>query len=344
MNLIHVFCIDSSEVTMLKENHAISHAWPMIGLLILILDGKTAVSGAQQAIELCIKTVIPSLFPFIFLSGFLNGRLIGSSSTFLAAISKLCSIPRGAESVLLTGILGGYPVGARSVGVLFKEGKLHPRDAAHLLSFCSNAGPAFLFGMVSSLFDEPHTAFLLWGIHIFSAILVSMLHPSGPCRSVDSGTTGNSATFSDNMKASITVMATVCGWVILFRIVLVFLNRWILWALPDVLSVILTGLLELTNGCCELSAINDPGLRFVLCSGFLAFGGVCVAMQTSSVISGLPLRHYLAGKLLQTVFSLLLSASVVLNIGLPVFLLLTFFSLLPGKIQKRSGNPKSVGV
>ena len=39
------------------------------GILVLILDSRTALAGAAQGLSLCLKTVIPSLFPFIFLSG-----------------------------------------------------------------------------------------------------------------------------------------------------------------------------------------------------------------------------------------------------------------------------------
>ena len=34
-----------------------------LGILVLILDGKTAILGAGDAIELCLASVIPSLFP-----------------------------------------------------------------------------------------------------------------------------------------------------------------------------------------------------------------------------------------------------------------------------------------
>ena len=316
----------------------------LLCLLILILDGKTALSGAQEGISLCIKTVIPSLFPFFFVSGMVNNALSGVSLRVLEPVRRLCAVPKGAEGILLTGFLGGYPVGAQAVGKAYSEGKLHPQDAGHLLRFCSNAGPAFLFGMISGLFEKTAAAFALWGIHIFSAILVGIFLPCGPCRKVSFEENRGNAAISDTMKSAVGVMAGVCGWVTVFRVVIAFLNRWIMYKLPDILRIILTGILELTNGCCTLSAVAQPELRFVLCSVFLAFGGICVTMQTVSVISGLPVRHYLAGKLLQTLFSLLLSASVVLHTGTPVFLLLALLAVLVGKKQKRSGNPMAVGV
>ena len=344
MNPSGLSCIDSSEVTTLKSNRTIFCAASLAGLLILILDGKTALSGASQGIELCIRTVIPSLFPFFFLSGILTNSLSGSSCRILAPVRARCAVPRGVESILITGFLGGYPVGAKSIGDAYTKNDLHPQDAAHLLSFCSNAGPSFLFGMISGLFQESYVPFLLWAIHIISAILVSVIHPSGPCQEVPAPTSEKHLSISDILRATLAVMAVVCGWVILFRVLITFLNRWFLWALPEILRILITGFLELTNGCCELASVPQPGLRFVLCSVFLAFGGICVTMQTASVVSGVSMRHYLAGKLMQTLFSLLLSISVVLQIGVPVLLFLILFAVLLGKIQKRSGNPLSVGV
>ena len=90
-------------------------------------------------------------------------------------------------------------------------------------------------------------------------------------------------------------MATVCGWVVLFRVLLAFLKRWIFWILPAAVQVAVTGILELSNGCCELLAVTDVSARFCICSGILAFGGLCVTMQTVSVTAGLSLKPYFWG-------------------------------------------------
>jgi len=56
-----------------------------------------------------------------------------------------------------------------------------------------------------------------------------------------------------------------------------------------------------------LHQIANEQLRFVLCSILLAFGGLCVTMQTAAVSKGLSIRTYFKGKLLQTLFSFLLA-------------------------------------
>jgi hypothetical protein len=94
--------------------------------------------------------------------------------------------------------------------------------------------------------------------------------------------------------------------VVLFRVILAFGNRWIFWAFPTEVQVVLSGILELTNGCCALGNIEDLGLRFVICSGLLAFGGVCVTMQTVSVAAEIGLGYYFPGKIMQALISIAL--------------------------------------
>ena len=234
----------------MRRTHLLTGSFASFGILILILDGKTALEGAQTGIDLCIRTVIPSLFPFFLLSIMLTSALSGASLPFLRPVGKVFGIPKGAESILLTGFLGGYPTGAHSIASAYHAKNLTREDADRMLSFCSNAGPAFLFGMVSQMFPDRSAAFVLWGIHIASALLVSLLNAPSSCSAAPMPR--NEITISKALHSSILIMATVCGWVVLFRVLLAFLERWFLWMLPITLQVALCGFLELSNGCCSL--------------------------------------------------------------------------------------------
>ena len=77
------------------------------GMLVLILDGKTALAGARSGIALCLMTVIPTLFPFIVLSVLLSGALLGASIPPLRPVGKILKMPAGTESLLLCAFLGG---------------------------------------------------------------------------------------------------------------------------------------------------------------------------------------------------------------------------------------------
>lgn len=301
-----------------------------LGMLVLILDGKTAIQGAQEGMTLCLETVIPALFPFFLLSSVLNSTWYGIR---IPTLGKLFRMAEGTETLLIPAFLGGYPVGAQNIGQLYSSGQLSRQEAMRLLTFCSNAGPAFLFGMVGSAFSSPGSPWLCWGIQITSALLTVWLGSAAQPMVAPSETEHASPSA---ILPAIRAMAQVCGWVVAFRVLLAVLNRWLLWRLPGWTCVLITGLLELTNGCCSLTAIAFEPLRFIMCNLFLSFGGICVLMQTASVIGNLPLSCYLKGKLIQTAFALLLSLAVTQKAwwSIPIVVGAIFYR----PFRKKSGN------
>jgi hypothetical protein len=236
----------------------------------------------------------------------MNNALSGASIPLLRPIARLCRIPAGTESILLLGLIGGYPVGAAGITQGYQAGTLSKRDSERMLSFCNNAGPAFIFGLLSPVLGSVRLCWALWLIHILSAVLVGILMPGS---SRDTATVHNvqPLTVAQAMQIGIKNMATVCGWVILFRVIIGFMTHWFLWLLSPLLQAVICGIFELTNGCLTIIHMEDLSLRFLCASAFLSFGGICVSMQTASVTGGLSLRKYYIGKVLQTVLSLILS-------------------------------------
>lgn len=275
---------------------------------ILILDAQNATEGARQGIQLCIYTIVPSIFPFMLLSSFL---LSGNQhSRILSPLARLCRIPEGSEPILLLGLVGGYPVGAKMITAAYHNGWLQKSDAERMLGFCNNAGPAFIFGMAGSILNSIPAAASIWVIHISSALLTGILLPGKASTKIKPNSVLN-GNVADAMRSSIIAISSVCGWVIIFKTFLYCLSIRMKYAdLPLVRSLV-TGILELSNGITELSLIQTPALRYVLAAIFIAFGGFCVMMQTASVVGDISLKYYLPGKLFQTAFSIL--ASLVLQ-------------------------------
>lgn len=273
-----------------------------IGMLILVLDSKTALRAASDGVALCIQAVIPSLFPFFFLSMFLSSGLNGLHTPLLRPIETFCRIPAGTASIFLTGFLGGYPVGAKCIADSVSNGQLSTKDGQRMLGFCNNAGPAFLFGMGSTLFENPIIPWVVWVTQLFSALLTAYLLPGKPentCTSAPKAT----MTLPKALQQSIVVMTNVCGWVMLFRIMIVFFERWFSFLLPNDVFLFLSGILELSNGCLSLPQITSIPLRILLFSLFIHVGGLCVALQTISVTDKLGTGLYFPGKLLQCLIS-----------------------------------------
>lgn len=276
-------------------------------MLILILDTKTAIAGAKEGIILCLFTVIPTLFPFFVLSGLINSAFVGRQLAILKPLGKLCGIPSGTESLLLLGLIGGYPVGAQGVYQAYENGQITKADAKRMLGFCNNAGPAFIFGMGSALFASKAIPRVLFLIHTGSAILTGILLP-GKSRVDARIGASQPLTLPQALERGVRIMGNVCGWVILFRVILSFCQRWFLWLLPKEAQVLLVGIFELSNGCVALHSIPSQGTKFLMCASFLSLGGLCVAMQTVSAVKELGSGMYFPGKLLQTAISTLLAS------------------------------------
>ena len=287
-----------------QRKHILTGIIAAVAMLVLILDGKTSIQGAIEGIELCLYTVIPSLFPFIFLSALMNSSLNITKTSIFLPLGRLCKLPAGSESILILGLLGGYPVGAEIIRQAYDRGQIDKEDGLRMLAFCSNAGPAFIFGMTSQLFSSKLIPWLIWGIQILSAIIVGILVPRYS-KSKSNFVQAPPLPISHALTRSIRVTATICGWVILFRIILLFSNRWFLWLLPSLPQKIIAGILEIVNGCTGLKDISSEGLRFILCCAFLTFGGLCVTMQTATITGELGCKSYLKGKLLQSSISIL---------------------------------------
>jgi len=278
-------------------------------MLILILDTKTALSGANEGIQLCVKTVIPSLLPFIFLSNLLTSALTGTKSKVLQLFGRFMGMPQGCESLFIIGALGGYPTGAQAVSSAYSNGQLSKKDAQRLLGFCSNAGPSFLFGITAAQFPDLTSVWLLWLIHLLSAFFTGILLPGGSRDNVVIQQ-GNPLSAVQSLRKSINSMAQICGWVILFRILISFSTRWFLWLFDDNTNVLINGTVELSLGCVSLSKIKNLGMRFLAGAALLGFGGLCVLMQTASCVGSLGLGKYIPGKIMQCCISIILAATV----------------------------------
>lgn len=279
------------------------YIFAILAMLILIFYSKTAIAGGQEGIEICLRTVIPSLFPFILAAQYLCGNL-SQSIKILNPLERLCGIPKGRGGLLISGFLGGYPVGASSVYSAWKSGQLTKSQGQRMLGFLNNAGPAFIFGMGAALFANPLIPWVVWASHIICAVFTAMLLPEEK-DAPQIETSPRAVTLVHCLKNTIQVLAQICGWVILFRMILAFLFSVLSSATPEIKATV-AGTLELTNGCLLLQTIPQEWVRYLLFTLFLNMGGLCVAMQTISVVGELGIGMYWRGKVMQSLLGSLL--------------------------------------
>ena len=284
---------------MKKKKKVITGMITALCLFVLIVDTKTAISGAQKGIELCLLSIIPSLFPFCVLSKIISSILIGCKIKWMQPIRILTRMPKGTESILLLSFVSGYPLGAQAIDSAYEDGYITLDEAKRLLAFCNNAGPAFIFGILCSVIYDKWSLWFLYGIHIFSAIVVGILVPGGSTRNIRIHTQ-KALSLPKALESGIKTISLVCAWIVVFKIIEEYLRHWFTHQISALGQSLVAGFLEMSNGCILLQNLECMGLRYILCAVFLSFGGMCITLQTISVVKNVPLSKYIWGKIMHS--------------------------------------------
>lgn len=246
-------------------------------MLLLILDSRCAADSAREALSLCARTLIPSLFPLFVLGGML---VPGLSQIHVPGLSRILGFPEG---YFLLGSLGGYPLGAACIAQAVERKEL-PEDAgARMLGLCSLCGPGFLFGVVGALLSTKE-ATLIFLMQLEATLLTAALW-SG--QHIEKGSIpSQSVSLPDALSRAVASILSVCGWVTLAAVTAGFLRRWVFPFFPAEVSILLTGLMELTNGIFAARELARE-VQFVLCALFSSFGGVSVLLQIGGLSKGI---------------------------------------------------------
>ena len=278
--------------------------WMTAALACMLLFMPQAVSrGVANGLSICANAILPSLFPFFVLTEFWVQAGYAHRIGLMAAplTKRLFHLPGTAATAVILGMIGGYPMGAKTVASLYEKGQLTNDDAAQALFFCSNAGPSFLFGVIGvGVFQSVGMGFCLYLIHLFSAFLIGIIFRPKTCSEKpivrETETPLPKAIVSSIRQGGMTAIS-VCVFVVFFSV---------LGSLFPFLTVS-SGLLELSRGADMLAASNFPvEFKAIMASGFVGFGGLCVMVQTISILQEVQLscRTYCIGKLLHAILSM----------------------------------------
>lgn len=306
-------------------------------LAALVLCPEGAVEGGKTGLALCGGVVIPSLFPYLVVSALVVKLGLASALARAAGpvMGPLFGVGGACAPALVLGLLGGYPVGARTASELCRAGLCSKDEANRLLAFCNNSGPAFLLGVVGAgVFRSPSAGALLYGVHAAAALLTGLLfrcfgksRPASPAPSApqprQAAPFDPAAAFTSAVAEGAAGLMNICAFVVFFAVLLSMLKgSGLLDGMAAALAAVfgplgltkpwalrlLTGLLELSSGVWSLA---DAGLSvpaLTLAAFLLGWGGVSVLFQTFSVLgdSGLSPAACLKGKAVHGVLSALL--------------------------------------
>lgn len=286
------------------------------GLLVWFLADAGAVrDSVAEALALCARSVVPSLFPFLVASSALLALGFGElAAPWLAGLMEpLFRVPGAGSAALVLGLVGGYPIGAKTAADLYRE---------NLVSREERSGCWPSQQLQSGV---PHQCAGRGGVRQCAGRGVAVADPCALRPSDGTGVSGQrKIRFPAGAdKASSFPGCQLCGG----------LHRGCpVLACRDSVCVRLRGVL-LCAGAASHRRGRPPGggpgggagallpdalltadaFGFLLAAAAAGWGGLSVLCQTLAVLegSGLRLRNCFLGKVVQSAFSLLLAALLV---------------------------------
>ena len=279
-------------------------------------NSRLTAQAVRDGLGLCARSVIPALFPFfVAVSCFIALGFARDLGRFLSPVlSPLLGCSGVGAVAFALGLLGGYPVGGRTVAELYRDGSIDRAEAEHLLSFCNNCGPSFVLGIAGAgCFGSISAGLWLYAIHVLAAVLVAQFRRSRRTEHKPLRLNTSAPPLAQALVRSVTdgakAMLSVCAFVVFFVAALRLVT-----ALTGVDHPLFVGAIELTGG---ILSLTPDRTGFVMAAALLGWGGLSVHGQTAAVLEGtdLPLRPQLLGKAAQAA----LSAALALAVGRILF-------------------------
>ena len=230
--------------------------------------------------------VLPCLLPFIFFTKILSSFSLTEkiSLLFTKPVKKIYNTSPIASFAFISSVVSGYPLGAKVTADLYENKQISRSDAFKMMSFCSTSGPMFIIGAVGAgMFSNALIGYLIFSAHIIGAILNGIIYRNIKIKELSStkkieNTAKPSNLSSMVLDTSLSVISV--GTIIaIFFVVIASLSP-ILSFLPSNVSAFIAGLIEITKGCLDISALPSIKQAILLASFVISFGGISTIFQS----------------------------------------------------------------
>ncbi len=291
----------------IKKN--LAPIFALILIIIFFIQPNIVKSGAISGVTLWYSKILPVLFPMFILSNillqysFLYDVLEKASSVSKKLLgSSFAAIP------FIIGMISGYPSGALSTDLMLKNNRISKAEANYLLSFTNLCSFQFISAVIvmSMLKETSYFIYLILPHYIGAIILSRFLKKDfiSLKRTKKEGfikAISFNEAFSNSISKSVISILTVAGVIVIFSILSEYIMSIItidtyssignLNPIRQIIMALLTGILELTNGCNITSSSSLPiEVKLIILNFLLSFSGFSIIFQTVSVCNNIEIN------------------------------------------------------
>ena len=268
-------------------------------LLFLLVHPEEALLSAKDGMSLWLNVMIPTLLPFLILTGILlkTGNIPQLLEPLAPFWKHFFGISPAGAYVLILGFLCGYPMGAKLAHDLYINHQISQREGEYLLTFSCNASPAFIFSYLSQNILEgkipPHSLLLIllsadfvcmlfFRFLVYHGNTVSSVKPEYRKKETyQQDSTGGILDVS--IMSGFETITRLGGYILIFS--LLFTGFYHYWPFCSQNKILLTSPIELTTGLHQIAqSAFSWKIKYITSMTLTAFGGFCVMFQTKSVL------------------------------------------------------------
>lgn len=281
---------------------------PIVVLLLLLWNPVLSSRGARNGLVLWADVVLPALMPFMVCSSIIVSldAIHILTRPFKPLWHSVFKLSDAGSYVLMSGLLCGYPLGAKNCSEFMDDGRITAKEGKYLLAICNHPSPMFLLGYTVQKLPP---GIPLW--RFLAAVYLPVFVISWMARSMygiqkpsfgESGNHENRQSFDESLMSAFDVMTKIGGYIMLFSILVEFVKE---LSIDPVIKAMFLGLIEMTTGIHAISTQMKGIVCAVLIIMSVTFGGISGIFQTKSVIknAGLSIRHYIFWKLVHSFLS-----------------------------------------
>lgn len=264
-------------------------------------------AGIKKGMMLLAENIIPSLFPFMVLSTYVSQS---SATDFLARLInkpavRIWNVNGNGLIAVILGLMGGYPVGAKTVAEFYSDEKLSQQEASKLMNWCVNPGPAFVITAVGSfMLNNTRSGIILYVSSVLSALCIGIFtrffNNTDVLKKPSAGKKESSSNLIIKSVAKGTEgMLSMCGWVLTFSAAASLTDALVS---TEGLRLFLQCTAEVTTGC---GICTDVPLPLPALSAVIGFGGLAVIAQVTPYLNkcGVSVKQFICWKAINSALS-----------------------------------------
>lgn len=277
-------------------------------IVLIILFPDISKSGVTRGLILSSNVIVPSLFPFmVCVIMLIKAGIKVENKHINTIIYKLFGHNFSMFFTFLFSMLGGYPTGGKMIGEMYKKGLINQKSANIMLTYCVNAGPAFIISVAGGVFASKMLGIILLFSQILSSIFIALVSSKKLKKQVLKVAKPNDIAFDlsnclvESVRDATESILNICSFVILFSALTSYFDYF--FGNVTIIKNI-SMLFEVTS-----AIYKTKNIYFI--SFLLGFSGVSVWCQIFSISKNIKINkvQFIVGRILHGLISLIVTKS-----------------------------------